>query len=1342
MGEPLPGLDGSDAGATVYYDAEGMDKALVESFVLDWQQGRCPRIEDRIANIQGSAKVSSFEKLLFAEVRHRRTVGETPSASEYVARFPTMEEAVRKLLGNEVDGLQSTLNKSRSDQETGRGVLPDQASDPFDATLAMPATKPVVGPRSGSVPGESRIRSFSLTVPGHEIERELGRGGMGVVYLARQTRLKRHVALKVIRGIDGAAPEDLERFRAEAEAVAALQHPNIVQIFEVGEHEGGPFCTLEFVDGGSLAAQLKNKPLTASEAAVLVETLARAVHYAHQKGIVHRDLKPANVLVASDGTPKITDFGLAKRIDIADSGLTRTGAVVGTPAYMAPEQAMGETKEIGPSVDIYALGAILYELLTGRPPFIGATVMETLQKALTADPVPPSAIAATAPRDLETVCLKCLAKRPEARYSSALALAQDVERFIAGEPILARREGIIQKAWRKTRKRAAMVGAVSVALVAITAAIFAIRENRASQHVAAIAREFQDGFESQSWSKDHVDRLEQLANKLGEIETTRGDAARQKLVSHMAARVRDVLRRPRVTAEDVPSVESDVAWLAEREESLAKQLRAELSGRLKDWQLIAELTPPYTDSHVMFPDPIVQASAVGTKRIESLERVVPTSLSSRGRVRMLVEFGSDWESAQQLGMVIHHSSADSLMKRDGKSPMGYEFLFVASMPTVVGEQGANRSDSELPKSVDFQRSDKHGDLQIVRNGVVLQRQSVVVGKGALKLSAERDGERLRLQLNDLPALTFTDVMPLVGDDHSVLGVVWPSTAIVTYARVDGSLIPPAASPLERADDLYEYGRFADALSLYEEQVLAGGDIVAEARCKSGMCLVALNRPDDAAAEFEAVVSSSGDRWPVVAATQLWMMRLREKRYSDAEALFASVSVRFTTEQLAQFVPLIVREELTRAERIPNLNLLLQDPEVIPRIEAMYGLAKLLGLEEAAFAARSNLIVAQAVNRKYDQASKQADEEAQSIVRKFNIYPQTNESLFWMVRWHSWSQRNQGQADVAASYVKQLVNTQSQGTSIDDTYLLHFYQTFSPLQLELARDLSATGNWEGAEFALDTFLREMPKPINNYTFYSQPFLLKGFLAERKEDHEGAIGWWKQGTWKVYVDQFPTDRRPLGASPPGMWGLLDHWMLGSLSETLSDDDALLIWRGLLSRVSSDPLMAQLSNVIQVSPDVIRGTWRSTRGRELARRLAFFDVEPIHYMRTPPIAVIYEKLRQDLFGGNVSNDQDEACWSAVNRTAEMFFDGRIAKQQILQLSLAWKGASGFLGWGSVAPTLPQDVRAELAYMMAVRYLRLGKPDDAVGMFRTASESAAEGTLIKVLAQQELELVEKKPK
>jgi serine/threonine protein kinase/tetratricopeptide (TPR) repeat protein len=357
----------------------------------------------------------------------------------------------------------------------GQGATLDYASSPADANATQDLHRQSKASFSLAGDVQSSRGSAPDSFAGYEILGVLGKGGMGVVYKARQRSLKRIVALKMIRR-DDASESDLARFRIEAEAVAQLKHPNIVQVYEVGEDAGRPYLALEYVDGGSLKEKLAGKPQPVLHAAQLLQLLAWGMSAAHRQGIIHRDLKPANVMLMGRcegstelrndttvlveelyGAPKITDFGLAKRLE-EDDGQTRSGSILGTPSYMAPEQAMGRIREVGPLADQYALGAMLYEMLTGRPPFASATILETLEQVRTQEPVPPSHLQPKVPRDLETICLKCLQKEPQKRYADCAALAEDLRRFVAGDPIVARPVSAPERLWRWCRRNPKVAG--------------------------------------------------------------------------------------------------------------------------------------------------------------------------------------------------------------------------------------------------------------------------------------------------------------------------------------------------------------------------------------------------------------------------------------------------------------------------------------------------------------------------------------------------------------------------------------------------------------------------------------------------------------------------------------------------------------------------------------------------------------------------------------------------------------------------------------------------------------------------------------------------------------------
>ena len=458
---------------------EAQPQSVYERFEMAWRSAHSvesrPRIADYFRLLPEYERPAGLPILLRLELKCLKAVGERPSSEKYARLFP---EAIPFLCGafqemgfaDEGPPTQSVDEQSESLTGSYRRAVEPTPSIPgenleFLGTGSGGRQDTKTWPKSGKRP--ETASPLLPVVPGYELIEELGQGGMGVVYKARHVKLQRLVALKMILPNRDLSPEPLklELFVAEAQAVAQLQHPNLVQIHEIGDYNGQPYFSLELLDGGNLSQKLAGTPRPAAEAAALLETLAQAVDYAHQKGIVHRDLKPANILLASDGTPKIADFGLAKRRD-QEARPTDEGHIMGTPSYMAPEQAWGANSEVGPLADIYSLGAILYEMLTGRPPFKGSDKWQTIQLVRSQELVPPRTLVPQIPRDLELICIKCLSKDASQRFSSARELAEELRRFQEGRPIQTRPASWVERAWKWSRRQPAAATLIAVSVVA------------------------------------------------------------------------------------------------------------------------------------------------------------------------------------------------------------------------------------------------------------------------------------------------------------------------------------------------------------------------------------------------------------------------------------------------------------------------------------------------------------------------------------------------------------------------------------------------------------------------------------------------------------------------------------------------------------------------------------------------------------------------------------------------------------------------------------------------------------------------------------------------------------
>jgi len=447
--------------------------AICDRFEADWRAGRRPDLASYLSGAPSGEKAPLFRDLLNLDLEYRLRSGEKPDARSYCQRFP-------ELAGVIDSAFESRRNLEAATSQEGRS---DWAESP---TVSSPGA----GKNGTEVSPWDRITQSATQerdVPGYEVLEELGHGGMGVVYKARQIAINRNVALKMIRAGGFASETDLLRFENEAEAVAQLDHPHIVPIYEVGRHRGLHYFCMKLIAGSSLDKRLADFAAQPRAAARCVATVARAIHHAHQRGILHRDLKPANILLDEHDVPHVADFGLAKRIE-ATGDVTQSGVPMGTPSYMSPEQATGARGTLSTATDVYGLGTILYALLAGRAPFAGTTLVETLIQVRNCSPDPPSQHNKQVPRDLEIICLKCLEKEPSRRYPSAMAIAEDVERWLDGIPILARPVGPMRRAAMWCLRNKALAALAALLMLALLGGLAGVTWKwRAANHERAKA---------------------------------------------------------------------------------------------------------------------------------------------------------------------------------------------------------------------------------------------------------------------------------------------------------------------------------------------------------------------------------------------------------------------------------------------------------------------------------------------------------------------------------------------------------------------------------------------------------------------------------------------------------------------------------------------------------------------------------------------------------------------------------------------------------------------------------------------------------------------------------------
>lgn len=1284
-----------------------------------------------------------------------------------------------------------TVSKNRGKQEPQ--MLEADYAEAFPEFVSHPhwLAIPWFVPRSDTNTGEDTLSSLARqsgstsdfaegdSIGPYRLVKRIAEGGMGEVWMADQKEpVKRRVALKLIKGSFSGSLEILTRFEAERQALALMNHPNIARILDAGSTlHGQPYFVMEYVPGLPLTDYCNQNVLPVEERLRLFCEVCHGIKHAHQKAIIHRDLKPSNILVAEiDGkpVPKIIDFGLAKALEsnqrlTEKSMFTGVGQILGTLKYMSPEQASLNSSDIDVRTDVYSLGVILYELLVGSTPLEDTRIreqpviqlLETIRNdeaqrpssRLQNSPAEARALVSRQRRidasklqsiltgDLDWVVMKAVEPNRDRRYSSASDFGDDVRNFLIGQPVAARPPSLGYRLSKFSRRNRAFLVASSLiafGLIGTSWGLFrAYRAERQSQQ-RALASSFQQGLEEKVWSKALADKQEKLALEIEQFAPMSGGQAKEKLLLWTVECVREKLRKSRVSEEDRRLAEPAVEWLSERDTGLAEKLRSEIEIRFNDWQPSLEMTHPFSNIDQAFDRSSVIVDGESLGLMPNAPSFIVTKVdTASGRLKVRMEIDGDWRLANKLGLVFNHPLNNGGGEQNDVQNTGYEFLLMPEESSVMNQGGfpANQM-AKSPKPESFMKA-QQAFLAIYRNGLLLQRKRVVLNADRLVLIAEREGDRLGLFVNE-HTLDFTDDLPLTAEKDAVLALYWPKPAKITRLKIENKAIALAASPLEKADALYIRRQYSAALEEYERQRRSEKDAIEEANVKAGMCLIRLNRIDEALKILDPMVNANGERWPIIAATELWLLRLRQKDYENAEYLFERIKLRFTRQQLSRFVSASVREELAKTNSFSMLELILRDPKTIPQLESKLDVAELLDLTEVSERYQSRLLVTYAIHGKYEKVLEVSEKLMPLALARFHRSETllTAEAYFFIARWRYWALRSLNRAKDAISEFETFMNNPLPNSVVDRPSLEECQKIFAILWLEQARNYAALQDWKRADIAVDRYLASVERPIVHYMYYSQPYAMKGFLEEKLGKKELAEEHWKKGLWDNFAKQYPAALESGERTPDGLWGLFDFWIMGSLSNSLSDNDGQELEGTLKSRMVSDPLLSQLLTSFQFSPNVIRGSWRTPRGREWAQRITFFEMSPIEYLRVPGQVLLYEKVRQELFDQPLTPEQDELAWNTVQGVGNLLFEGKIDKSQLLQVGFAWKGIGGING---VIENVPANLKGECCYLMGKRYLKINKPAAAQLMFQSADGYAAGDSVVKKLVKEELQRLEK---
>ena len=1313
-------------------------------FKAQWQEQAVEKLAALLPSSESSSFLSTLEQLICLDLKlawQNTKVGKVRPLEEYFAAFPFLtDEARRRLVVGEHRILCAHQKSPRIEMYLLRfpglfesrdsiGTLIETHSDVLAETLDE--SKPL-RPQAPTV-GKADFGDY-------EILDVIARGGMGVVYRARQKRLNRVVALKMILSGVHASETDVMRFRREAEAAAALDHPGIVPVFDVGEHDGRHYLSMGYVAGQSLAKRLQDGPMPPVEAARIALEVADALSCAHEHSIVHRDLKPANVLIDESGRSRVTDFGLAKTVE-ADGDLTASGQVLGTPSYMPPEQAAGKVDLVGPASDIYSLGAMFYACLVGRPPFQAASVIDTLNQVIHDPPISPRRLNPRIPQDAATICLKCLEKSPADRYGSAQEVGEDLQRFIHGEPIHARPTSLGGRVLRWGRRRPVTAGLVLAACCALVATVMAIKMSSRAAEARQIGR-LQTQVERQladpRLDASYLEELDQTIQQLAVEEEAVANEYRFRLTQQYATAIRAALRGASLSSEEQTSIAEAIDRLEKRDPFEADSLRMQLAERTSQWREVFQWAEPFDRSTVPEGFDLVssfnhesklQRSALTRKKFDSAWIVLADAPESFAELDATFAWGWKQHSEVGIGLVTLASSnasdptpqtQDGVLSiefADDKRPPhqvidGYQLLL---RPAISGKFKPKTLSESLQLLGEVR-------LDLTEGGRVLQSVRVPedrLKESTLRLRLRRERLQWTLQINQGDPWIFHDLV--ASQPVSVgFGILWPIgcglQSVLGMVRT-----PPAVPvPLEAGDEAFLEGDFASALSHYRiaERQFADSSDLPEVQLKIAVCLIELHQKSEGIELLRRVMGTQVAPWSQRAACQLWLTLVRERQREEAATLIASFQGSVGFRDFATLIPVQERNEILQFYTRPWDRMDFHpSPEHVSQLQAVLEVQRLLGatLDEELNTEYHLLEVLlfhghlqdaeQRMLRWLDAPYCSQWERFQFIDSLIGIYLQ------------------QGGMD-AESRSLSLVNRSYRGQTDSERVLLLTHR--ARIHAHFGRFSEAKRDIERVFDTLDH--QQINQPL--------AWLLYGLILQQDDDPRKAREIWNRGG--ELVQSHPADP----------WMI----MLYGLSTNVDPARARQILRSFYSGGQSGASGGLLDRMVQESLPIellmfaMVDVWKTPRGSDCVRRFVFFQEQRGQLIPRTAQVIAYGVMQFIVLDKEVQlgmdQDHDEGLWQLTLDMYQAYLRKEISQLDGLAVYGAWLGHTQLMGWKMIEQRWPPVLRGPLAYVFSHRFARLNQTAEALALTRLAIEEVpAEHPLHNAIEHEQRLIAQKWP-